>query len=147
MEAGGMKPVRRRQSGFTLVELMVVIVIVGLAATVVVLAIPDQGGSVYAEAERFAARAKSARDTAIVESRPMSLELGPRDYVVARRLGGAWQEAGRYRWSEDTQIESAAGGTRFDSTGLAQPLHLTLRRGQRQVAIEIGHDGSVQIRR
>ena len=138
---------RRRQSGFTLVELMVVIVILGLAATAVVLAIPEQGGSLHSEAERFAARAKAARDTAIVESRPMSLQVGQGGYVIARRSGGEWQETGRHEWNVATRVEAESAGTRFDSTGLAQPLHLTLRRGERRVAIEIGHDGSVQIRR
>ena len=52
----------RRRNGFTLVELMVVLFIIGLAATAVVLAVPEQGGSLQAEAERFAARAKAARD-------------------------------------------------------------------------------------
>jgi general secretion pathway protein H len=148
VEEGGMsRRNRRREEGFTMVELLVVIVIIGLAAAAVVLAIPDSGGSVYAEAERFAARAKAARDTAIVESRPMSLEVGQSGYVVMRRADGQWREAGRYEWNEGTQVESGSDGTRFDSTGLALPLHLTLRRGERRVGIEIGHDGSIQIRR
>src|SRR5688572_22965984 len=78
----------RGERGFTLVELIVVIVIIGLAAAAVVLAVPEQGGSLQAEAERFAARAKAARDSAIVESRPVLLTVGPGGYDVARRTGG-----------------------------------------------------------
>ncbi len=141
---------RQRSSGFTLVELLVVLVIIGLASAVVVLAIPDPEGSLQTEAERFAARAKAARDLAIVQSRPALLRIEADGYSVARRSDGAWQEAERYDWAEGTEVEASGGeGTqsRFDSTGLAQPLNVTLRRRDRQVAIAIGEDGSVRVQR
>ena len=139
-----------REKGFTFIELMVVIFIIGLAAGAVILAIPDEGGSVYAEAERFAARAKAARDNAIIESRPASLSLGPDGYQLSVRKAGEWRESGRFEWGSGTRVELAGGeegGTRFDSTGLAVPLRLTLERGDRRVAVDIGHDGSIRVRR
>ena len=139
---------RKSEQGFTLVELMVVLVIIGLAATAVVLAMPETGGSLQAEAERFAARAKAARDSAILESRPVALEIGSGGYSIARRVRGEWRPAGDYRWSEGTGAEvggEAQGGTRFDSTGMAEPLFLTLRRGERRVAVQIGPDGNVHV--
>lgn len=128
-----------------MVELMVVIVIVGLAATAVLLAMPESGGSLHAEAERFAARAKAARDAAIVEARPASLAAGPGGYVLARRSGGEWREVSRHGWAEGTEAGTAL--TRFDTTGMAEPVELVLRRGGRQVAVAIGADGSVHVRR
>ena len=145
-------PVRRRASecGFTFVELMVVIVIIGLAAAAVVLAIPEPGGSLRAEAERFAARARAARDSAIIESRPVALLVGPGGYDVARRGRGGWQPAAHYDWAEGTGAEAGGGASariRFDSTGLADPLHLVLRRGERRIAVAIGADGEIDVRR
>jgi general secretion pathway protein H len=143
---------RRRGSeeGFTLVELMVVLVIISLAATAVVLAMPETGGSLEAEAERFAARAKAARDSAIVEARPVALTIDGGGYAVARRASGAWHPISRHEWVEGTQAElrgTIEGGTRFDSTGLAEPLHLTLNRRGREVAVDIGPDGEVHVQR
>lgn len=143
-------PPPEREAGFTFVELMVVILIIGLAATAVMLAMPDPGGSLRAEAERFAARAKAARDAAIVESRPAVLLVGPGGYELSRRSGGRWRSTARYDWAEGTEAEAGAGAAArslFDSTGMAEPLHLVLRRGERRIAIDIGADGDVHVRR
>ena len=107
----------RRRQGFTLIELMVVLVIIGLAAAAVVFAMPEPGGSLAGEAERFAARAKAARDTAILESRAVALQIGRGGYEVARRRAGAWQTEARFDWAERTAPELPAGGAasiRFD---------------------------------
>ncbi|MDQ4088650.1 MAG: GspH/FimT family pseudopilin [Pseudomonadota bacterium] len=140
----------RREAGFTLIELMVVILIIGLASAVVVVTMPESGGSVQAEAERFAARVKAARDTAIVESRAVAVQVGPGGYELLKRVRGEWRRTRHYPWAEGTQAEAGgavAGAARFDSTGLAEPLYLTLRRQDRRVAVEIGADGSVRVRR
>lgn len=136
---------RSAEHGFTLVELMVVIVIIGLAASVVVLAMPDPGGGVAAEAERFAARAKAARDMAIVEARPAMLDVDATGYRVSRRLRGEWRPGEHYEWTVGTQ--AAGGATRFDSTGLARPTTLVLSRGGREARVEIRGDGTVHVQR
>ncbi len=141
---------RRMSAGFTLVEMMVVLVIVGLLAAAAVLAMPEPGGGLRVEAETFAARAKAAQETALIESRATSLQVGPAGYAVARSRDGAWQEVGRFVWEDGTQPDLATGQqlrTVFDSTGTADPLELTLRRGDRRVRIEIGGDGEIKIER
>ena len=136
---------RRRAQGFTLVELMVVIVIIGLAAAAVVLAMPEQGGSLRSEAVRFAARAKAARDTAILQSRPVAVAVGPAGYEIRTRERGAWRTDARYEWTGPTR-PAAAISIRFDETGLAEPAAILLRRGERRALIEIAGDGRVHVR-
>lgn len=140
-----MRARRKGEQGFTLVELMVVIVIIGLAASVVVLAMPDPGGGVTAEAERFAARAKAARDLAIVEARPAMLSVDAAGYQVSRRVRSEWRPGERYDWQAGTT--AAGGATRFDSTGLAQPTTLVLSRSGREARVEIRGDGTVHVQR
>src|SRR3954469_4649343 len=136
---------RDRAGGFTLVELMVVLVIIGLASAAVILTLPERGGSLGAEAERFAARAKAARDHAILESRAASVAVGPGGYDVTRR-----GEAAHYDWVAGTEpalTGGREGRIRFGATGLADPAHVELRRGRRLIAIDIGEDGNVRIQR
>ena len=135
----------RKRRGFTLVELMVVLVILGLASAAVILTLPERGGSLAAEAERFAARAKAARDDAILDSRAASIAIDPAGYEVTRRT-----ESARYDWVEGTQPALSGGRDgriRFGATGLADPAHLVLRRGSWLVAIDIGEDGNVRVQR
>ena len=134
---------RDEASGFTLVELMVVLVIFGLVSAAVILTLPERGGSLFAEAERFAARTKAARDNAILDARAASVAIGPGGYDVTRR-----SEAAHYDWVAGTEPALTGGRDgriRFGATGLADPAQIVLRRGARQVAIDIGEDGNVQI--
>ncbi|WP_174291428.1 pilus assembly FimT family protein, partial [Sphingomonas bacterium] len=62
-----------REGGFTLVELMVVITVIALAAGAVAWSLPDPAGRVSDEAARFALRVRAAHDKAIVEARPVSV--------------------------------------------------------------------------
>jgi general secretion pathway protein H len=136
---------RDKASGFTLVELMVVLVILGLASAAVILTLPERGGSLFAEAERFAARTKAARDNAILEARSASVAIGPGGYEVMRL-----SEAAHYDWVAGTEPAVSGGRDgriRFGATGLADPARIVLRRGGRQVAIDIGEDGNVHIQR
>jgi len=134
-----------RAKGFTLVELMVVLVIFGLAAAVVVLTLPERGGSLFAEAERFAARAKAARDNAVLDARGATLTIGPAGYDISRRTENA-----HYDWVEGTEPALSGGSEgriRFGATGLADPAQLVLRRNGRAVAVDIAGDGDVRIQR
>ena len=110
---------------------------------------PERGGSVRGEAVRLAARAGAARDQAILESRTMALKIGQGGYEVARREGGQWRVQDHYDWAEATSPEikgAASGSVRFDSTGLAEPAFIILRRGDRRALIEIGSDGGVHVK-
>jgi general secretion pathway protein H len=147
---------RSAERGFTLIELMIVVTIIGLASAVVVLALPDPRGRLIDEAERFAARARAAHDSAIVEGRSVSVWISREGYGFDRRSAGAWQPISEKplrvsRWAADIHpvIQSTEGRDRviFDSTGLANaPFDVQLRRGgEASATVRIGADGAVTI--
>ncbi|HIQ18507.1 MAG TPA: type II secretion system protein GspH [Novosphingobium capsulatum] len=83
-----------RDAGFSLVELMVVLAIAGLAASAVVLSFSRGDGLARSEGQRLAARLGAARDAAVIGGQPMAVDVDPLGYAFSRRAGGVWAKPG-----------------------------------------------------
>lgn len=142
-------PIRR---GFTLVELLMVVAIIGVAAGAVVLSVPDPRPSVAADAERFAARLSRARDEAVLSNRPVAVEMTPAGYGFTVFDGADWSPLdegpfGSETWTAGTTVQPAVGPVRvvFDPTGVAEPVAVTLTRERQSRTIMIDGAGEVRI--
>lgn len=149
--AGARSPSGNR--GFTLVELLIVLTIIGLMSAAVVIAMPDPRGSLMSEAERFAARAKAVQDRAVIGARPMAVRVTSAGYGFDRRAGGEWEALNDepfvdYRWAEGVQAMIGGSGAArivFDATGMADPATVTLVRDGEQVVVSIAMDGRIDV--
>jgi general secretion pathway protein H len=152
------------RNGFSLVELMVVLFVMGLLASVVVLSLPDEGRALRDEAERFAARTVAARDAAISGARPVAVVVGRAGYYFELRRDGGWQPLvperfGLVAWKAGTSAsvvggvgEAAAGGAPerqrvvFDPVGLASSeARVRLSHGSRELTVSVARDGTVKL--
>jgi general secretion pathway protein H len=138
--------------GFTLVELLVTLVILGIASAAVVLAIPDPRGELRDDSERLAARLAVSRDAAIVGGRDMAVRFDAAGYAFEARRGGTWLPApGRafaaQRWPEGTTVTTEPATTRvtFDVTGLATPTVVRLSRDGIAARVTVEATGAVRI--
>lgn len=140
-------------SGFTLVELMIVLAIMALAATAVVLTIPGEERNVRSEANRLAARLAGARDVAVIEGRSVSVNFAPSGYGFERRIAGEWQPLpGRAfeqrNWPSDIRFVAGdgQGAARilFDRVGTSPtPQTLVLSGGDAREIVRVSATGEV----
>ncbi|MET4682217.1 GspH/FimT family pseudopilin [Brevundimonas faecalis] len=147
---------RGERSGFTLVELLMVVAIMGLAAGAVVLAVPDPRPPVIHEAERFAARLVRAREEALLTNRAVAVEATATGYGFSSFDGVRWSPLtdgpfGPEDWAEDTAVrpegQPADQPLRivFDPTGAPDAAALTLSRGSRVVTVAVDAAGEVKV--
>ncbi|WP_243410600.1 GspH/FimT family pseudopilin [Caulobacter radicis] len=140
-----------RRGGFTLVELMIVLVIMGLLASAVVLALPDGRPGLPQEAERFAASLLRARDEAVFRGGQVRVLAGGGEYRFERRQGRDWRplDEAPFRaraFEEGTQVTAAPEAVVvFDPTGLANPTEFTFTRGNARRTVVVDLAGNVSL--
>ena len=142
---------RARRAGFTLVELLMTVAIIGLAAGAVVLSVPDPRPSVAEDAERFAARLRRAREEAVLTNRPVAVEMTATGYGFSVFDGADWSPLtdgpfGSGAWSDGLTVAPAEPvRVVFDPTGVAEPATVTLSRDGRASSVQIDGAGEVTI--
>ncbi|MEZ5897488.1 MAG: prepilin-type N-terminal cleavage/methylation domain-containing protein [Parvularculaceae bacterium] len=90
--------IRARQTGVTLVELLVVLVILALASTAVLLNTPPARPGVQEEAERMAARIRIALDESMTTRKSFRLVLDEGGYDFEVFTQGQWTQMPDHRF-------------------------------------------------
>lgn len=140
---------RKADAGFTLVELMVVLVIIGLMSGAVLMTMRDPRGRLTDDADRFAGRVRAAHDRAVVLARPVALWVSSTGYGFEERRGGRWQPIEQKPlvstdWTGGARVDAGTMRLWFDTIGRAdQPMAFTLVRDGRSLPITVGLDGQV----
>ncbi|HEV2081564.1 MAG TPA: GspH/FimT family pseudopilin [Brevundimonas sp.] len=144
---------RLPRPGFTLVELLVTIAVVGVAATAVVLVAPDPRPGVNEEAERLGARLVAAREEALLAGRATTVEFQRDGYGFARLDGAAWAPLtdgpfGPERWEEGTvaTVVPADARVTFDPTGVTEGAEIALTRDGVRATVVVDAAGEVVVR-
>jgi general secretion pathway protein H len=139
--------------GFTLVETMVVVCIVGVMSLVVVLGVaPGEGAAAEKEARRLAALLELAAAEARASGEPLAWTPERRGYSFWRRAeDGEWlrfPDSSPYRqrsFAAGIAIEGAAATLR--PHGLQAPLEASIRGGNTRILDRSGALGRVSLQR
>lgn len=158
--SSGLRPRRYRSAreasllergGFTLVELMATLAIIGLAAGAVMLTLPETTPDVADEAARLGARLTAAREEAVMTNRAVAIEATAAGYTAQVFDGAGWTPLndGPFRpeaWQAGTSLNGDAVRVAFDPTGVAEPAAIVLTRDKATATVSIDGAGEVRIR-
>ena len=144
----------RQARGFTLVELVVALAVIGLAGATVALTLPSSDDLLARDADTFAARLGHARDEAILGMRAVEVAVTARGYAFSRRRLDGWEPLGgrgfeTVDWTPGTvpalPPRLSRVSFRFDPTGATEPARLVLSREGRQARIVVDDGGTVTV--
>ena len=151
-----------KQSGFSLVEVMVALFIMGLMAGVVILNLPERDNSLVVEGRKFAANLHMASQSSLIGQYPSGVRFNEEGYSIVKYDGEEWMTQNTYNFGEDqTPIitlrqngaeldmeevrKSDIPVIRYDTTGLATPFELSLLYGNEKVNLTGGVDGRIKV--
>lgn len=97
---------RAAPQGFSLVELLVVLVIIGLMSSVVVLSLPERESDLDEAARVFAAKVVRATDESVMTGRPLRLLMTEAGYRFETRQQGDWVPASFGTSSDEVKLNA-----------------------------------------
>ena len=79
------------QRGMSLIEVLLVVFIIGLSASLVVLTLPPRMSATMKEAQTLASQIVAAQDQAILTGQPIGLVIERKAYAFKRWQANSWQ--------------------------------------------------------
>ena len=144
-----------KDAGFTLVELLTVLVIIGLMASAVVMAIPRAKPAINTHTENALLGLNRAAQKSLVSGRPQAWGLSKDGYAIYDFVDGEWLKTASADWPDSLRIEFIRQNAEiklgdeilplvvFEPTGLSTPFELRLEDGSRQEILRSAGDGRV----
>ncbi len=146
---------RDKQAGFTLVEILTVLVIIGLMASAVVMTLPREKPAIYAQSEALLTSLNGAAQNSLITGRPHALAMSKSAFAIYDFENGEWVELRQIERPEGLRAELRKNDVLvkltdelvpvavFEPTGLTTPFVLTLSDLEREETLISSGNGRI----
>ncbi len=151
---------KNQSSGFTLVEVLAVLFIIGMMAAAVIVNMPKTEDPLRKQGELLATRISLAAQSGLVAQQSVGIILQEDGYEIVRYNNGLWETAAVFSFGLDskpllelrqnagkvnleTAEKSGVPAIRYDSTGLGTPFELKLQNANSRYLITGNVDGTI----
>ncbi len=143
------------QSGFSLVEIMTVLVIIGLMSSAVILTMPTAKSSAEVQANDLVRQLNGLAEEGLLSNRITAMGVSHDGYALFRFKAGAWEVVKQTDWPDDlvvtlkmeeSPIKLPAASTPllvFEPTGISTSFVLILAGPEQSYRLESHGDGRV----
>ena len=149
----------KRQAGFTLVELLTVLVIIGLMTSAVVMTLPREKPAIDVQAQTLTSSLNAASQSSLVTGRPFAFGMSKDQFAVFEFEDREWVQRQLMDRPDALSVdlrkndipiklsEEIVPIVVFEPTGLSTPFSLTLTQGRRTEILSSTGDGRVILER
>ncbi|MEQ9315404.1 MAG: prepilin-type N-terminal cleavage/methylation domain-containing protein [Henriciella sp.] len=148
------RPAHLAQKGFTLVEVLLVVFIMGLVTTVAVMTLPERQDPYERALSEVQGTVDAIRDRSIMTGEVLGIAIREDRLEVVNWTGNEWQPVARQsfhlpanakleivREKGDRRGEDAPSVIVFNPLGVTEPVRLDLRAGPLTFALRLTEDG------
>lgn len=148
------------QSGFTLVEVLAVLLIFGLMAGAVIMNLPSRPDPLHQRGRLMATHIQLAAQTAMIDHQSIGIRFIEDGYEIVKYYDENWDVINKFEFGLEgkpyleltqnaAQIDlelaekSGVPSIRFDTTGLGTPFELSMENGASHITLTGSIDGMV----
>jgi len=147
----------KKDAGFTLVEILSVLVIIGLMTSVVVLSIPQPKSALDEQAERLTYELNAMAQDGLISGSVNAAGFSKEGYTLYSFENSEWTERASGEWQDSYRLTFTRASAKIDlpkeieptilfqPTGLSTPFELTLSDRDTQYALTTSGDGRVEL--
>jgi general secretion pathway protein H len=146
-----------KDSGFTLVEILCVLVVIGLMSSVVILSIPTPKSNLEKQATLLSGQLNALAQDGLIRGTVNAAGFSKEGYALYSFENSEWTQRASGEWGDNYRLSFTRASARlempkttdpiimFQPTGLSTPFELTLSDRDAKYALKTDGDGRVDL--
>jgi len=143
------------EAGFTLTEILIVLVIIALMSSAVILTIPPSKSKLETQAQMMVGALNQMSQNSLINGRVSAVGFSKDGFGLYDYVNGEWAETFSEGWRDSYRLEFEREETKLDlpkttspsilfhPTGLSTPFELAMSNGETKYVLETSGNGRV----